>query len=87
MFQGRIVDSKTFTFQEYLTGILHLLAYFNSFKQKEFYYSCKDMPIFHHFHVREVAVFKWFFWLKTYLQFPEFAKRKFKFSILPGQLV
>src|ERR1051325_9031250 len=23
MFQGRIVDSKTFTFQEYLTGMMH----------------------------------------------------------------
>ena len=85
-FQGNIVNPKTFGFDQYLTGMLHTLAYFNSFKEKELYHSCKDMPIFHHFHVREVAAFKWFFWLKTYLQFPEFAKRKFKFSDYPDEL-
>ena len=44
------------------------------------------MPLFHHFHIREFAAFKWFFWLKTYLQFPGFAKRKFKFSDYPDEL-
>ena len=41
------------------------------------------MPPFHHYHFREVAAFKWFFWLKTSLQFPEFANRKFKFTDYP----
>jgi hypothetical protein len=85
-FQGDIVNAKTFGFDQYLTGVLHFMAYFNSFKKKEFYYSCKDMPIFHHFHLREIAAFKWFFWLKTYLQFPEFAKKKFKVSDYPDDL-
>ncbi len=85
-FQGNIVNPKTYGFDQYLTGMLHTLAYFNSFKEKQLYLSCKDMPIFHHFHVREVAAFKWFFWLKTYLQFPEFARKKFKFSDYPDEL-
>lgn len=85
-FMGNIVNPNTFGFDQYLTGILHTLAYFNSFKSKELYYSCKDMPLFHHFYVREIAAFKWFFWLKTYLQFPGFAKRKFKFSDYPDDL-
>ena len=86
LFQGRIVNSKTFTFQEYLTGMLQHVAYFNSFKEKEFYYSCKDMPIFHHFHFREVAAFKRFFWLKTYVQAPGFAQKKFNFSDYPEEI-
>jgi len=85
-FQGNYVNEKTFGFDQYLTGMLHTMAYFSSFKNKEIYYSCKDMPIFHHFYVREVAAFKWFFWLKTYLQFPAFSKRKFKFSDYPDDL-
>ena len=62
------------------------MAYLNSFKNKELYYSCKDMPSFIILYVREFAAFKWFFWVKTYLQFPGFAKRKFKFSDYPEEL-
>ena len=86
LFQGNFVNEKTHGFEQYLTGIYHTMAYFNSFKNKELYYSCKDMPLFHHFYVREFAAFKWFFWLKTYLQFPGFAKKKFRFSDYPDEL-
>lgn len=86
MFQGRMVDSRTFTFQEYLTGMMHTMAYFNSFKDKEFYYSCKDMPIFHHFHLKEFAAFKRFFWLKTYIQSPELAQKKFSVTDYPDEI-
>lgn len=83
LFQGNYVNPKTYRFDQYLAEVMHNLAYFNTFKKKELYYSCKDMPIFNHFHFREVAAFKWFFWMKTYFQFSEFAKRKFKFSDYP----
>ena len=86
LFQGSIVNTSTYGFDQYLTGMLHTMSYYNSFKNKEIYYSCKDLPIFHHFHLREIAAFKWFFWLKTYLQHPGFAKRKFKFSDYPDDL-
>src|SRR4030095_15844433 len=86
LFQGNIVNEKTYGFDQYLTSMLHTMAYFNSFKSKELYYSCKDLPIFHFFLMREISAFKWFFWLKTYLQFPSFAKKKFKFSDYPDEL-
>ncbi|HET9745330.1 MAG TPA: helix-turn-helix domain-containing protein, partial [Chitinophagaceae bacterium] len=35
LFQGNIVNEKTYTFEQYLTGMLHTMAYFNSFKNKE----------------------------------------------------
>lgn len=86
LFQGNIVNPKTFGFDQYLTNMMHTMAYFNSFSKKEIYYSCKDMPIFHHFHFRDVAAFKWFFWLRTYMQFPEFARKKFRFADYPDSL-
>jgi len=86
MFQGQFLDKQTFRFEEYMNSLLKNLAYMNSFKEKEFYYSCKDMPIFHHFVVREIAAFKWFFFLKTFFHFPEFEKRKFRFSDYPDEL-
>lgn len=76
LFQGQYLNKHNFKFEEYMASLLKNVAYMNSFKEKEFYYSCKDMPVFHHFVFREIAAFKWFFWLKTYFQFPEFDKKK-----------
>lgn len=86
LFQGQYIDKNNFRFEEYMTSILHNMTYMNSFKEKEFYWSCKDMLIFHHYVFREIAAFKWFFWLKTYFNFPEFEKRKFRFSDYPDEL-
>ncbi len=79
-FQGQFVNKNNFKFEEYITSVMHNLAFMNSFKEKTFYYSCKDLPIFHHYHIKEIAAFKWFFWLKTYFQFPGFEKKKFQYS-------
>jgi len=86
MFQGQLLDKKTFRFEEYMTSLLRNLAYMNSFKEKVFYYSCKDLPVFYHYVFRELAAFKWFFWLKTYFNFPEFEGKKFRFSDYPDEL-
>ncbi len=86
VFQGQYLDKENFRFENYMASLVQNMAYMNSFKEKEFYYSCKDLPIFHHFVFREIAAFKWFFWLKTYFQFPEFEKKKFRFSDYPDEL-
>lgn len=86
VFQGQYLDKHNFNFEEYITSVMHNMAYINSFKEKCFYYLCKDLPIFHHYHIREIAAFKWFFWLKTYFQFPGFEKRKFRFSDHPDSI-
>ena len=86
LFQGQFLDKKAFRFEDYMNSLLQNLAYMNSFKEKEFYYSCKDLPVFYHYVFRELAAFKWFFWLKTYFNFPEFEKRKFRFSDYPDEL-
>ena len=86
MFQGQYLDKRTFRFEEYTNSLLQNMAYMNNFKEKEFYYSCKDLPIFYHYLFKELAAFKWFFWLKTYFQFPEFERKKFRFSDFPDEL-
>lgn len=85
-FQGNILDSKTFRFDAYLTGVMHSVAYINSFKEKEFFYLCKDSPIFHHFYFKEFAAFKYYFWMSTLLFFPEFRNRKVDYDEYPHEL-
>jgi transcriptional regulator with XRE-family HTH domain len=85
-FQGQYLNKQNFRFEEYMKSVVQNLTYMNSFEEKEFYYSCKDLPVFYHFVFREIAAFKWFFWLRTYFHFPEFEKRKFRFADYPEEL-
>lgn len=86
VFQGQYMNKANFKFTEYITSVMQNMAYISSFKEKCFYYSCKDLPIFHHYHLKEIAAFKWFFWLKTYFQFPGFEKRKFRYADHPDEI-
>lgn len=85
-FQGQFVNRNNFHFEHYINSIIQNVAYINSCENKEFYYICKDLPIFHHYHFRELAAFKWFFWHKSYLQYPDFEQKKFSFSQYPDSL-
>ncbi len=86
LFQGNFLDNTTFRFDHYLTGIINQLAYINSFRHKEFYYLCKESPLFHYYHCSELAAFKYYVWMGTLMHFPEFKNRKVSFSQYPGEL-
>lgn len=86
LFQGNILDYKTFRYDAYLTGIMHQMGYINSFKEKEFFYLCKDCPIFHYFHFKEFASFKYHVWMSSLMYFPEFQNRKVAFEEYPEEL-
>ena len=86
LFQGSLLNNKTFRFDSYLTNLMNTLAYFNSFKQKELFYLCKETPVFHYFHLRELAAFKYFFWMGTLIFFPEFKNKKVSLDEFPDDL-
>jgi hypothetical protein len=86
LFQGNLLNSKTFRFDDYLKAMHGNMTYFNSAKHNEFYYLCKDAPIFHHFHVREFAAFKYFFWISTLAYFPDFRNKKIDFNEYSDEL-
>src|SRR5215510_11713034 len=41
MFQGNLLNSKTFGSEAYFKSMLQLMKMFTSFKEKEYYYLCK----------------------------------------------
>ncbi|HEX6180346.1 MAG TPA: hypothetical protein VFZ47_03825 [Chitinophagaceae bacterium] len=86
LFQGNLLNAKTFGGHEHFKSMLQMLSYFKSFKQKEFYYLCKDVPIFYHFLSKEIAAFKYFFWMKTIFEFPEFTNKRFSFDSYPEDI-
>lgn len=85
-FSGNLLNSKTFRYDAYLTGMMHNLAYFNSFKEKHIFYLCKDTPIFHYFNSDDLAAFKYYFWMGNLVYFPEFRGRKVSFDEYPEEL-
>jgi len=85
MFEGNFLDSKTFRFDAYLKSVLHNLAYIKSFKGSEFYYLCKESPMFHHYYFRDFAAFKYYAWMCTLLFFPEFRNKKINLEEYPDE--
>lgn len=63
--------------KDWLKAILADMRKIHAAKDREIIYSAKDPPLFHYFHIPEIASFKIFFWQKTLLHFPDFAEKKF----------
>ena len=48
-FRGNFLNEKTFRYDNYMNGMIRDLSYMNSFKNREVYNLCKDVPFFNHF--------------------------------------
>lgn len=46
------------------------------------YYLTKDIPIFHQLTYRPLFAFRYFFWMKTIIQHPDYVHQRFSFSCL-----
>lgn len=77
VFKSIPIGPEGYSIKEWLTAILYDMQRIFSAKEKEIIYSGKDPPLFHYFHIPEIAQFKIFFWQKTLLQFPEYSGKKF----------
>ena len=76
------VNNENYNFKSYLKDILHNLKLVASFDQKEVIYLTKDFPIFHNFLSKPLFAFRYFFWMKSILQHPDFVPLKFSMDIL-----
>ena len=55
------------------------MQYLDSFIHKEIIYLTKDMPLFHNFYYKPLIAFRYFFWMKTIIQHPDFTEREFHY--------
>jgi hypothetical protein len=77
IFSGNKVDTASFGFNEYLNDIAHNLEQFKSLPNAHLYYYNKDTPIFHFMPFAELRAFKFFFWKRTLMGYPELARQQF----------
>jgi hypothetical protein len=74
VFYGSWVDKESFDFDKYLLDMLHQLQAMQKSPGCRMYYEAKDIPPFHHFQFPELAAFKYFFWMRTILQYADYNK-------------
>jgi hypothetical protein len=70
-------------FADYMQGMLAQFKYFNSFKQAELHYLCKDAPFWYFFLFPAMASFKTFFWSKTINNETALADKSFSLQEFP----
>lgn len=80
VFRSPDLNRKNIPFTEQLRSILMQVKYFNSFRNKQILYICKDMPIWQFYLSRELAAFKTFFWAKTINKEPAYADKMFSLA-------
>lgn len=80
LFQGKQNTYEKDSFMDWMEDVLAQLNLVNSFSKKHIYYLCKDMPPFYHYYHKELAAFKFFFWMKSILFAEHMNGTKFSIS-------
>ncbi len=80
LFNGRVNMASDTLFEDYLNNVLHQFQTVNGFQKKHMYVLMKDIPPFVHFQIPELALFKFYFWMKSILHDERFKKLKFSFE-------
>lgn len=77
VFRKFTLEPGKYSIKEWLQTIDQDIRRIHMARESEIIYAAKDPPIFHYFHFPEIAAFKFFFWEKTILDFPEHREKKF----------
>ena len=83
LFETIRIHNKDYTFETFLNDIIKRLTIVNKSEEKHLYYLTKDIPLFYHFLMKPLFAFRYFFWMKSILQHPEFTHRQFSIDCLP----
>jgi hypothetical protein len=80
------INNGSYGFADYLKDILDKLKLVASFNQKEIIYLSKDFVLFHNFLFRPLFAFRYFFWMKSVVQHPDFVHLSFSDQLLTGEI-
>ncbi len=71
------VDRLSYGFNKYLEFVLSSLKFFNMLENPTIVFYFKDIPFLHFLPFAELTAFKFFFWKRTLIGYPELAKQQF----------
>ncbi len=83
IFSGQLDNNENFRFENWLAEVLKQYMIINSFEKKHIYFLSKDLTFNLHFQIPEIAAFKCFVWMRSFLSFQQEKAEKFVFNY-PG---
>jgi len=86
LFETIRIHNKDYTFETFLTDIIKRLVKVNKSPEKHMYYLTKDIPLFYHFLLKPLFAFRYFFWMKSIMQHPDFIHQSFSIDCLPPKV-
>ncbi len=72
LFENIRINNQQYSYKKYLSDLIGLVKQIDSFKQREVIYLTKDVPLFHNFYFKPLIAFRFYFWMKTILQHPDY---------------
>jgi hypothetical protein len=85
-FQNVRINLQTYKYEKYLADLIQQVQHIGNFFEKEIIYLTKDVPIFHNFYYQPLIAFRYFFWMKTLIQHPDFVNKDFKLDCVPPEI-
>lgn len=86
LFQSVRLNTSKYNYEQYLKDLIMQVKYVGSFIHKEIIYRTKDMPVFHNFYFKPLIAFRYFFWMKSTIQHPDFANRDFELNCVSAEI-
>ena len=80
------MDNVNYSFKQYLEEILGNLKMVASAGSREIIYLSKDVPIFYNFLFSPLFAFRYFFWMKSIMQHPDFTHLQFSEEFLSPEI-
>ncbi len=80
LFKNWMINPDKLTIESWLIDITTQLEAAKKYKNKQLIYAAKDPPLYHFWNFPDVASFKIFFWKRSILQLPDYARRQFSFE-------
>jgi len=86
LFENVRINNQQYSYKKYLDDLISGMKYVSSFDQKEIFYLTKDIPFFHNFYFKPLIAFRYFFWMKTILQHPDFITKTIDLNAVPAEI-
>ena len=86
LFQSVRLNTDKYNYEQYLKDLIMQVKHVGSFIHKEIIYRTKDMPVFHNFYFKPLIAFRYFFWMKSTIQHPDFANRDFDLNCVSTEI-
>ena len=83
IFTGKLDNDVNFGFTNWLEEVYKQYAIIDHFEKNHLYFLCKDFTFNLHFQIPELAAFKYFVWMRCFLDFHADKGEKFSFNY-PG---